>query len=266
MRQRCVMSLALAVSAVVLSSCIIVEVAEPEGGGGRSGEPFRQTVPLTPGGTVAVENPHGNIEIRGWEREEVEIVAWWRDWRRARTGARGPGSARPGPDIRVDAGGDSVKIAPRSGPGDAESPGIDFSLRVPRSVDIRDVAGGEGEVRISDLFGQVVLDAKEGDVTVENFSGSLDLSALNGDVRAEILDLRGEDVIKINVKEGDITLGLQEGARLRIEAEAPDGEISSELDLGARLPSGRLNARTAEDGALVSLRALGGDIRILKVE
>lgn len=253
------MSLALAVSAAVLSSCIIVEIAEPEGSGSRSGEPFRQTVPLAPGGTVAVENPRGSIEIRGWEREEVEIVAW-------RSGGRGRGQAGSGPDIRVDAGEDSVKISPHPGPGDAESPGIDFFLRVPRSVNIKDAVSGEGEVRISDLFGQVVLDAEEGDVTVENFSGSLDLSVLNGDVRAEILDLRGEDVIKINVKEGDITLGLQAGARLRIEAEAPAGEISSELDLGGALPSGRLDARTAEDGAVVSLRALGGGIRILRVE
>ena len=107
----------------------------------------------------------------------------------------------------------------------------------------------------------VVEKGKEGTITVTladkiSYTGTVVGLDPNTDVA----------VIKINVKEGDITLGLQEGARLRIEAEAPDGEISSELDLGARLPSGRLNARTAEDGALVSLRALGGDIRILKVE
>jgi len=166
----------------------------------------------------------------------------------------------------VEATGDAVKVSFRNGQDEDASEDVDFSLRVPRSVDLRDVVSGEGEVRISDLFGRIVLDVRDGDVTVENFSGSLDAAVLSGSVRAEVLDLRAGDVIKIVVKEGDITLGLQEDVRIRIEAMAPEGEISSELDLGRQLPSSRLDARTAEDGALISLKALEGDIRILRTE
>ncbi|MEW5901506.1 MAG: hypothetical protein AB1715_08615, partial [Acidobacteriota bacterium] len=101
---------------------------------------------------------------------------------------------------------------------------------------------------------------------VRNFSGSLDIQTGRGRVEAEVLDLRSQDEIHIRLEEGDIVLFLQPGVGAELEAEAPEGGISSEIELGQTLPAAKVSVQLGEGKTVIDLTALRGDIRIRKVE
>jgi hypothetical protein len=254
-------------SLLLLTACFL-----PFPYGDESGRPeqstFQRIIPLEPGGTVSIENPAGDVDIRGWERKDVQISAddvwgrpsapsgWFPGWR-----------ASENADVRVDTIENFIKITTRSsGREDVVRP-VRFWLDVPRSVNLKDIRVGEGNVRIGDIYGRVRVDLDAGNVAVDNYSGSLDVSVGRGFVDAEILDARPEDETKITVREGDVTLFLQPEANMALEIAAERGEIVSEFDLGQPMPAKKISARIGTPaGASVSVTVLDGSVRLKKTK
>jgi hypothetical protein len=257
---------AVVVAVVVSVSCVIPLMINDDPWWGRSAATFRRVVPLEPGGSLLLENETGDVEIRGWERSEVEISAE-EGWGRLSRPGFGLGSwgRASSPDIGVDKIENLVKIAVRT-PGrvDIGRP-IDFEINVPRSITIQNIGLKAGNLALADLFGKVKADVEDGDVRISNFSGSVDLLAGRGRVEVELLDLRAEDEVLLTVKEGDLTVYLQPDASVRIEASASNGEITSEFDLGTVPPAKKAAGAIGKaGGASLSLTAFRGDIHLKK--
>jgi len=259
----------IAAAAMLISSACLIPIYLPDSGDYPPRNEFHQVVALDPGGTISLDSSNGDIEIRGWDKNEVEITAE-DDWSRAysrRTWSTGWGGVS-GPKIEVDKIENFVKIRTRISGREDEIRSVHFYLNVPRSVNLRDIRGKVGDILIADLYGKVRADLEDGNIKIENFSGSLDLSLGSGTVETEILDLRPDDDIRITVREGPVTLFLQPEVNARIEASAINGTVTAEFDLGQPLPakkvSGLIGAKT--EAAAVSVTALNGNIRLNKVK
>lgn len=254
----------LAAAAVVLSAaCIMVMDPEQTTSWQPRGE-FRRTVEFAAGGTLALENKSGNVEITGWDKDAVEIVA---------QGA----SAEPGekrkvraygfweikPDVEIDQtdGRLSIRTRPFDSPG--EPPAVDYTIRVPNSIIISGISMEKGNLTVSDVFGRIEASLDNGGLVVSNFSGSVDLSIGTGSADVEVLDVHEQDTIAISTREGDIILRLDAGAGARVEAEAPRGQVSSDFDLGAKTPAPGVSGRIGSGGAAITLKALNGRIEIV---
>lgn len=258
-------SAALGLAAFAMS-CITV-------GGPQNGPPawqpaeYRKTVDFKAGDTLAIEHTLGNIVITGWERDSVEIVA------RVRPAESGGGrqvhlysgeEIEPSIDVRQSEG--VLRIRTRSLGGPWTTTAMDYALRVPASVSLRAVRLAKGDVSISDVYGRIEAVISSGGLTVKNYSGFLKANLSSGPADIELLDIHGEDAVEITSLEGDIILRLQAGAGVHLMADAPKGEISSEFNLGVKLPARSLTAKLGSAAAPVSLKALRGNIRILKTE
>lgn len=259
----------IAAAAMLISSACLIPIYLPDSGGYPPRNEFHQVVALDPGGTISLESSNGDIEIRGWDKNEVEITAdddWSRPYGR-RTWSTGWGGAS-GPKIDVEKIENFVKIRSRVSGREDEIRAVHIYLNVPRSVNLRDVRGKVGDILIADLYGKVRADLEDGNIKIENFSGSLDLSLGSGTVEAEILDLRPDDDIRVTVREGPVTLFLQPEVNARIEASAANGTVTAEFDLGQTLPakkvSGLIGAKT--EATAVSVTALNGNIRLNKAK
>ena len=266
MRAAIVRSAIIALAATVSVSCVIPLMINDDPWWGRSAATFRRVVPLDPGGALVLENDTGDVEIRGWDRSEVEVSAeeGWGRLSRPGFGFGGWGRASS-PDIGVDKIENLVKIAVRA-PGrvDIGRP-VHFEVNVPRSITIRSIGLKTGDLALADLFGKIKADVEDGDVRIVNFSGSVDLLAGRGRVEVELLDLRAEDEVLLTVKEGDLTVYPQPDANARIEASAPNGEIVSEFDLGTEPPSKKAAGDIGKSGgATLSLTAFRGDVHLKK--
>lgn len=221
-----------------------------------AGTPINETRRLDPQGRVEIENLKGRIQVRAWDRNEVQV-----------TGTLGAGAER----LSVEGSGShlSVEVKYPDGSwgrrGDKTEPTI-LLLKVPlqASLDIDsvsaevDVAGvAPRELEIESVSGAVTVAAaprsasissvsgmqkltlnSAGDVDVESVSGDVQLRGrLKGAVHAETVsgnvtvDTLGESLRKFGTStvSGDITarMGLANGGEIR--GETVSGDITLHL-------------------------------------
>lgn len=253
-------ALGLCVAAVLgmTASCIIAYVDSPGSGGDENALSYRKSVPFSPGGTISLVNTNGYIRVRGWDEARVEILAGERGRRPSTLRVAGIGSDEP--EIRFRLDGDTIEL---QCPDDADGDSVyDFEIRVPRSIKIKGIRNGEGTIAVSDVYGRLEIEAEKGDVEVENFSGTLDIALEEGGVRAEALDMRPEDEVRIEVEDGDIEIFLQEPVGASLEAGTEDGEVSSEIEFGQPLPAEKLVIKPDNANGRIVLKTESGDIRI----
>jgi len=259
------LALSILVGLVALASACIFPLNWPESDEpGNRGEVFYRVVALEPGGMIQLENVLGDIEIRGWDRSEVEVSVEEDEGVPFRGRVWLPGRRSSTPQVEVESAGNVVKIRANLPEREGDVRSLHFFVNVPRSVNLDGIRGKEGDVTIADLFGKVRVQIERGRVQVDNFSGSLDLTVGRGSVEAEVLDMRPDDTVTISAAAGDITLFLAEDAAARLKAAA-GGAVTSEFDLGRNPPARNLEARIGgEPAASIMLSAPRGSIRLLK--
>jgi hypothetical protein len=258
---------ALAAGAVfVAAACIMVMDPETDTSSVPRGE-FRKTVEFRPGGTLSLENDIGNVEITGWEKDSVEVFAQGTAEETGKTRrVRVYGFWELKPDVEVRPTDDGLTIRTRAFDGPGGPAIVDYMIRVPNSVILREIHIGEGNLTVSDLFGRLEASLDKGDLRVSNFSGSVDASVGEGQVDVEVLDLRDDDSIALVSRQGDIVLRLEAGAGAGVEAEAPGGEVRSDFDLGLKTPASSVKGRIGPGGAEIRLKAADGKIEIIAVK
>lgn len=248
-----------------LSSCIIAVVDYADSTGISPGEEFHRILPLEFGGTLSLENINGDIEIYGWDKNEMEVLAEklspYPYKRRVHLFQWGYSL----PKIDIDKFEDFIKIRTRTASG-RETDVVNYYINVPQSIRLKDIIAGEGNVLISDLYGEVYVELRNGDIEIDNFSGSLTASVIKGSIRTSLYDLRREDEIIITTEQGDIIVYLQPEVNVRIEVSTPNGDIFSEFDFGKSLLTEKVSTEIGENGAFLSLTTLNGDIRMKKIK
>jgi hypothetical protein len=263
---------ALAVS----SACIIFPhpgesdgwrtIPERGTGAGRGAE-FQETVDLRAGDALSIENDYGDIVIRGWDRDAVEIFAAVAD-----AGARTQRSGRESrpskytPDVEIRETNNGLLIRTRTFEGTGEPPRVNYELRVPNSVELTGIRISEGDLRVFDVFGRLEASVDQGDLTVENYSGAVEATVGTGDADVEVLDLHEEDSISVTCRSGNIVLRLESGAGAIVEADAPRGRVRSDFDLGTDLPAPAVKGWIGEGGPTIILKATNGRIEIVEVK
>lgn len=252
-------------TALYLCSCFYIRVDYAALDGMAPMGEFHEVVPFISGGTLSLENFNGNIEIRGWEREEVEVYAkkMFRLPDRAKFYVYPKGDIVP--QIEFDKFENFLKIRTMESSKENQERFVDFYIDVPHSINLRDIIAQKGDILVSDLYGDVYLDLTDGNVVIENYSGSLTASLVFGSVSASLYDLRKEDEIIITVSEGDITVFLEENVQAHIEASVPQGEVFSDFEIESLSETGKIELELGEDGAFLSLTALNGDVEIKQI-
>jgi len=266
MGRQVVRGVAVAGLAALAAACVTVVGPEGAPPPWPLGE-FRKTVEIKAGDTVTIEHTLGNIVIKGWDKDEAEIVATVRPINpseKQRVHLYTGDQLEPSIDVRQKDG--VLRIRTKTLGGPWASTTMDYSLRVPASINLRGVWLEKGNVSISDVYGRVEAAVVSGGLTVKNFSGALKASLGSGRADVELLDIHKEDEVEIISQEGDIILHLQPSAGVRLTADAPKGEIASELDLGVKPPVKTVTAKLGAGGAVVTLKTLHGNIKILKTE
>jgi hypothetical protein len=255
-----------AAAALLSVACIMVMDPERTTSWQPRGE-FRKTVEFAAGGTIVLENEAGNVEIVGWDKDAVEVVAQGaaaNPGEKRKVRAYGFWEIKPDVEIKKMDGSLSVRTRPFDGPGDL--PAVDYAIRVPNSIVLSGIRMEEGNLTISDVFGRIEGSLERGDIAVSNFSGSVDLFIGTGSADVEVLDVRDQDTIAISSREGDIVLRLGADTGARIEAEAPLGQVRSDLDLGAKTPAPNVSGRIGSGAAVVTLKAADGKIEIIAIK
>lgn len=178
------------------------------------------TVPVSPGTRLELSTRSGQIMVRTWSRNAIQVSA--------DIGSRS--------HLEVDVGGGVAHISQSSGHGDDDDQ-TDYRLTVPAWMDldlstIEDgditIEGTQGRVTASSVEGNVTVrggkdfvsvHTVEGDVTVDGVVGRLEVNSVDGGIT--LTDIRGD--IMAETVDGDITMDHVQSAD--VEANTVDGNI-----------------------------------------
>ena len=180
-----------------------------------------QTVPVSRGTRLQVNNFAGEVIVRTWEKDTLRVVA------RHRSGTRV--SVRPEPSAVA------VSSSTSSGP-----PGsVDYEISAPAWMPVRvegtyafiSVEGSQADIAAENVRGDIVIKGGtgtvtarsiEGEVLVEGARGKITVNGVNEGVR--VIDATGD--ILAETTNGDIALSRIESAS--VEATTVNGDITFE--------------------------------------
>ena len=180
---------------------------------------------------LSLENFRGEVVVRTWDRDAVQVRADHPDTRY----------------IEIDRRGSTVSIEVGTNRGMGIAGSVDFELTVPRGMDLSiegmalevDIEGTEGEVEVNTVHGnitltggrgsvslesvngEIVVDGAEGDLDVSGVAGGVTIRNSSGDIYVEGV---GGPVTLQGVTSRDIEAGTVGGA-LRFEGSIMDGGI-----------------------------------------
>ncbi len=248
----------------LMGSCIIAVYDYPGSKEFQPYEEFQRFLPFSPGGTLSLQNTDGNIEIVGWEVHECEVYAERTIPRSRDRRLRILKFDHYIPKIDIDSFENIIRIQTLPAPAEDATNVVDYYIRVPEAVILKEITNRRGDILIADLYGEVYAETHEGDVTVDNYSGSLHVSVGTGNVQARLIDLRSEDEIILFSKLGQITLYLQPNVSAKLEMFAPNGEIIDQFTSESPSQLDTSSLEFGEGHALISVTAENGNITIKK--
>jgi DUF4097 and DUF4098 domain-containing protein YvlB len=164
----------------------------------------RQSVDASDDGLVTISNLAGSVEIKGWSRKQVEVVA------DLGSGVEELEVERDGNEVNVN-----VKV-PRHSSRRASS---DLVVRIPENSSIK-VTGVSSDISVNNVHGTQRLQSISGDIETEAHAADIDVETVSGDVEidGDARDMR----TAVRSVSGDVELSNLRG---EIEAGSVSGEV-----------------------------------------
>jgi DUF4097 and DUF4098 domain-containing protein YvlB len=230
-------------------------------------EEFHQTYPLAAGGRLSLSNINGAVKVQVWDRPEVKVDAV----KRAHTAER----LREA-EIKVDATGGRVRIeteypqstlrwSDRDGQRHENPASVDYTLTVPRGVNIDEISLINGDLDIAGVAGPVKASSINGRVTAAGLAGPVNLSVINGRLEATLDRLDESGTVSLSSVNGSLVVTLPSDANARVRANTVHGRITNDFNLPVRVGEyvGRdLEGRIGQGGADVRVSNVNGSIQI----
>ena len=197
-------------------------------------------------GNVSISNVAGSIEVAGWSRNEVEVVA---------------DLGRNVEELIVERDDDDVVIKVQVPRRSSRNISSDLAIRVPENSSI-DVSGVSADIDIADVFGEQRLHAVSGDVETEVYEADVQAESVSGDI--EIDGDEEDTVARLSSVSGDIeVLGLSG----TIEATSVSGDLAIADGSFERVQANTVNGDLVfrarlEDGGKMDLETINGGVDV----
>jgi hypothetical protein len=223
-------------------------------------ENFHQIYPLAAGGSFALENVNGSVQVEGWSRDEVEVSA-------VKTATRSDSRDLSQVKIEVDQSHPGqVAVHTRYPQGEGAEVAVEYHVHVPYRILLGSIETVNGSVTVRGVEGGGELRSVNGNVEVFDSSGRFSEKTTNGNLRLELRQLMAGGPMNLETVNGSVVLGLPEGARADLKVLSMNGDFYSELPVtsAASKPAARaFHAKLGTGGGEISVRTINGGIRLV---
>ena len=234
-------------------------------------ETWHKTFHARSGITFVLGNTNGSIEVEGWDREEIDILAEIK--------IKAPSKSKAQKLLNhlhfdIDEGDDRIAIKadlPRIRQdsflnlffGDKTSISIDYTVKVPNRADLQ-LETVNGRVATEEVSGTFDLRTTNGGIDMRSMEGEGEAHAVNGAIEAVIVDLPEDGDLTLKTVNGGIELKLPEGTGGRLEARTINGHIDLELDLRETIKIKRTSVKgiLGDGRGTIYLKTTNGSISI----
>jgi len=204
-----------------------------------------RTVALSPTGSVTLVAHNGSIEVRTWDRTEVQIHA------RIEAGGTWPADVRRFDQTTVDIQSTPDSVSIRSvypaisawGLWFGNNPRISYTITAPQTARWKiDTHNATADIR--GVHAPLTVETHNGRVLVSDLDGPLQVDAHNGSVTADLVSFRGAEFTS---HWGSVELTLPSLTAFNLHADTGRGGVQSDFPLTIRTVGRR---QTSVDGAV----------------
>lgn len=234
-------------------------------------EEFNQTYPLSANGRVSLENLNGGVNITAWDRNEVQISAIKRAYRRDRL-EEARIDVTPSPDaIRIRT------VYPRWNQNFSDEPKarsnnpavVDYKISVPRTARLESIDVVNGSLDVNGVEGDIKASSINGRLTARGLSGVSRLSTVNGTLEAAFTKLDESRPITLGSVNGSVVLVIPSDTNAVVRANTVHGGISN--DFGLMVAHGdyvghELHGQIGTGGPRIRLENVNGGIEIKRAQ
>lgn len=232
---------------------------------------------------LVVSTFDGAIEVRPWDRPDVEVVVEKHAGTRESAASMTVQAQQNGNTITVDVraphasgfsfhmGRSAKLIVSMPAAGDLTARSGDGSIDVERIAGKIDLHSGDGSIRARSLNGDVSVTSGDGSIQIDGVFSAL--RAHTGDGRITIVAADGARASKdwdITTGDGSVTLELPHAFGAELDAHTGDGSIHLEditvANVTGRLDKRSLKGRIGEGGAALRVRTGDGSITLRSVQ
>lgn len=220
-----------------------------------------KTVPMYIGGTFWIENPSGDIDIIGTDRQDLVISA-------TRV-VRGVDDAavREGQSVtKVIIGGNESLIKVQTlTPGRTPrwSSAVNYTIRVPQTVNVKVQSDSAQRIQLSDIRGRVTIKNYDGTVILHRLTGPTIVDSVNSKIifNAPQRNLSDAQLVSIN---GDIEVRAPASASFQWSGGTVKGDVRTTFPARVTLLGQKFRGSVNEPGGpMISTNSLMGNIYVL---
>jgi DUF4097 and DUF4098 domain-containing protein YvlB len=226
-------------------------------------ETFTKRLPFTSGGFLSLSNRNGEIEIKSWDEDEVEIVAY--KWVRA-SGRDRAQQLMDRVEVRITEKDNTIEIETIM-PGKSSHGGgffdwifsgnrnyscaVSYELRVPEEIDL-DIGTTNGEIKVNDIIGRLRLKSTNGKINGRGIDGLVKCKTTNGSIKMSLDGITDGQDLSFKTTNGSIRLYLPSDFGGYVDLKTTNGHIDSDFSLSnsrrqsKKHYSGRINGGDCE--------------------
>jgi hypothetical protein len=198
-----------------------------------------KTFPVTPNGTLYINNDFSDIQIESWEKDEVLInirkegdERKYKDYNVSFSSSEG----------RVEVYGRAVKDLFHWG-----NFSVHFMIKIPKdyNIDCDNSAGDikitntKGKTKVNSSAGNITLAGITGDIDIDNSAGNINLSSIDGRIKAsesagniEAEILNENKGVELETSAGNIHLWVSETMKADLDVSASLGSVDLHTQSG----------------------------------
>lgn len=216
-------------------------------------ETFQKSLPFARGNLLTLSNENGDVEIKTWDKSEIEIIA------HKRVKAKNDDQAedmmahlqivineRDGSlDIKTDFPGGSNRdkgfFGWLFGKKNNEY-SVEYIITIPKSADVN-IATTNGSINVDDVTGRVRMESTNGEIRAENITGLVRCNTTNGSIKIDFDDIPEEDEMFFRTTNGSIRLYLPDDFGGDVDLKTTNGKIDCDFPMSGEKHKGRTSLR-----------------------
>lgn len=224
---------------------------------GAADELFQQSYRISPGGSLALFNINGPVQVEGWDREEVEIYA-------VKSAPAHPEDLSR-VEINVQTAADRIVVRTDYPQDESVEVTVHYRVRVPRQLRLELLSTVNGHVRVRGVHGAGELRTVNGNVELLDSAGQFNAKTTNGNIRFELRRIGSAGAMSIETVNGSVLLLVPLDSGFDLDVRSRNGSFYSDLPvtvLGAEDSRG-FRGRIGRGGASVQVQTVNGGIRVV---
>ncbi len=222
----------------------------------RATQDFERSYALVPGRHITIDNEMGNVNVTGYDGEDIKIVA-----------------RKEGPDQ------EEIQIIDKSfGPHivllsmypkfKSTKTKVDFEIKVPNSNPIfMELKSGSGKIEVRDFNGGLIAESSRGEVRCVNVNGFVFARSVSGRLEAEINQSQGRSQMRFASLSGDIRVTAPKDFEALVDMKSKSGDLKTNFPIDIhqrRYGENTARGKLGSGMQMLHISSVSGSVSLLK--